>query len=156
SDATANSPQTNTVCVTSDIDDTNPSDDCANSTFNATNIVDVGVVKTVDTLYPGEGDTIVYTINVTNYGPIPVTNLVDLYFSEVDLVLTEGYKKEAIPKVEIFRSTIHADPLADPGETLIAMMSDVEVSRPVPRFTLEETGPLAEFLVENVLHKFQP
>jgi molybdopterin-guanine dinucleotide biosynthesis protein B len=86
-------------------------------------------------------------------GEIPVKDLVDQYFSDVDLVLTEGYKKEAIPKVEIFRSTIHAEPLPDPGENLIAIMSDVEVTRATPRFTLEETRPLAEFLVENVLKR---
>jgi molybdopterin-guanine dinucleotide biosynthesis protein B len=86
---------------------------------------------------------------------IPVQELVDLYFSEVDLVLTEGYKKETLPKVEIFRSSIHEEPLADPGENLIAIMSDVEISRAIPRFKLEETGPLAEFLVENVLKRPQ-
>ncbi|MBE9520643.1 MAG: molybdopterin-guanine dinucleotide biosynthesis protein B, partial [Proteobacteria bacterium] len=41
---------------------------------------------------------------------IPVPELVDLYFSDVDLVLTEGYKKESLPKVEIFRSAVHAEP----------------------------------------------
>jgi uncharacterized repeat protein (TIGR01451 family) len=76
SDATANNPQTNTVCVTTETNDTNPSDDCAFSTFNATNVVDVGVLKMVDKPNASAGDTIVYDINVTNYGPIPVTNLI--------------------------------------------------------------------------------
>ena len=82
---------------------------------------------------------------------IPVPELVDLYFPDIDLVLTEGYKKEVLPKVEIFRSTVHAKPLPDPGKDLIAMMSDVEVDRDIPRFRLDETRQLAEFLVEKVL-----
>jgi molybdopterin-guanine dinucleotide biosynthesis protein B len=82
---------------------------------------------------------------------IPVPELVELYFTDVDLVLTEGYKKEVLPKVEIFRSAIHSEPLADPGEKLIAIMSDVEVARDIPRFSLEDTRPLAEFLVEKVV-----
>ena len=82
---------------------------------------------------------------------IPVPELVDLYFSDIDLVLTEGYKKEVLPKVEIFRSTVHAEPLSDPGEDLIAMMSDVEVDRDIPRFRLDETRQLAEFLVEKII-----
>ena len=82
---------------------------------------------------------------------IPVPELVDLYFSDIDLVLTEGYKKEVLPKVEIFRSTVHAEPLSDPGEDLIAMMSDVEVDRDIPRFSLDETRQLAEFLVEKII-----
>lgn len=77
--------------------------------------------------------------------------LVDLYFIDVDLVLTEGYKNEVLPKVEIFRSTIHAEPLPDPGEELIAMVSDVETDRDIVRFGLDETRQLAAFLVEKVL-----
>ena len=82
---------------------------------------------------------------------IPVPELVALYFSDVDLVLAEGYKKEALPKIEIFRSTVHAEPLSDPGEDLIAIMSDVEVARGIPRFSLTETRQLAKFLVERFL-----
>lgn len=84
-------------------------------------------------------------------GEIPVTELADLYFSDMDLVLIEGYKKETLPKIEIFRSAVHAEPLSDPGETLLAIVSDVEVRRDIPRFSLSETRQLAEFLVERVL-----
>ena len=82
---------------------------------------------------------------------ISVPEIVDLYFTDVDLVLTEGYKKEVLPKIEIFRSTIHSEPLSDPGKDLIAMMSDVEVDRDIPCFRLDEIRQLAEFLVEKVL-----
>jgi len=84
-------------------------------------------------------------------GEIPVPELVALYFSDVDLVLAEGYKQEALPKIEIFRSTVHAEPLPDSGKDLIAIMSDVEVTRDIPRFRLSETRQLAEFLVERLL-----
>ncbi len=82
---------------------------------------------------------------------IPLLELVDRYFSDVDLVLAEGYKKEALPKIEIFRSTVHADPLPDPGEDLLAIMSDVEVAGDIPCFGLSETRRLAKFLVDMVL-----
>jgi len=84
-------------------------------------------------------------------GEIPVQELVDLYFSDMDLVLTEGYKKAPLPKVEIFRSTVHAEPLPDPGADLIAIMGDIEVARDIPFFGLSETRQLAEFLVERLL-----
>jgi molybdopterin-guanine dinucleotide biosynthesis protein B len=82
---------------------------------------------------------------------LSVPELVDLYFADVDLVLTEGYKKEVLPKIEIFRSAVHAEPLPDPDGNLIAIMSDVEIVRDIPLFGLEDTRPLAEFLVEKVL-----
>ena len=87
-------------------------------------------------------------------GEIPVSELVEHYFSDVDLVLTEGYKKEKLPKVEIFRSTVHAEPLPNPGEDLIAIMSDVEVAQNIPRFRLTETRQLAKFMVERLLQNF--
>jgi molybdopterin-guanine dinucleotide biosynthesis protein B len=84
-------------------------------------------------------------------GEIPVSELVEHYFSDVDLVLTEGYKKEKLPKIEIFRSTVHAEPLPNPGEDIIAIMSDVELARKIPCFRLTETRQLAKFLVERLL-----
>ena len=82
---------------------------------------------------------------------IPVQELVSLYFSEMDLVLTEGYKKEAIPKVEIFRSNVHSAPLPDPEGNLIAMMSDVETGRDIPHFRLNDCRALAEFIAEKII-----
>ncbi len=82
---------------------------------------------------------------------IPVQELVRLYFSDMDLVLTEGYKKEAIPQVEIFRSTIHADPLPDTGGNLIATMSDVETDRNIPHFVLGANKALAQFIAEKII-----
>ena len=84
---------------------------------------------------------------------IPVPVLADLYFSAINMEKTEGNQPEKHPEVEIFRSTVHAEPLPDPGEILIAIMSDVEIDRDIPRFKLEETRPLAEFLVEKVLNR---
>jgi len=84
-------------------------------------------------------------------GEIPLSDLVNSYFSDVDLVLAEGYKKESLPKIEIFRSTVHAEPLPDPGEDLIAIISDVALARSIPCYRLSETRELAEFLVERLL-----
>jgi len=69
----------------------------------------------------------------------------------MDLVITEGYKKEPIPKIEIFRSAIHAEPLSDLGEDLIARMSDVGTDRDIPHFGLDESRALAEFIAEKII-----
>ena len=82
---------------------------------------------------------------------IPVQELVSLYFSDMDLVLTEGYKKEPIPKVEIFRSVVHSEPLHDPESNLIAIMSDVETDPNTPHFGLDESRALAQFIAEKII-----
>ena len=82
---------------------------------------------------------------------IPVQELVSLYFLEMDLVLTEGYKKEPIPKVEIFRSAVHSEPLPDPQGSLIARVSDVETDPDVLHFGLDESRALAQFIAEKII-----
>ncbi|EIF50938.1 DUF11 domain-containing protein [Sulfurovum sp. AR] len=73
--ATLHNPIVNTASVSTDTTDTNPDDDIASATFNASNPADLGITKTVDNPNPQEGDTIVYTISVTNYGPLDATNI---------------------------------------------------------------------------------
>ena len=77
--------------------------------------------------------------------------LVDRYFFDMDLVLTEGYKKAAAPKIEVFRSTLHTDPLPDPDSTLIAMVSDVDVGRNLPCFHHDDISGLAAFVTARFL-----
>jgi uncharacterized repeat protein (TIGR01451 family) len=73
--ATLNNPIINTASVSTDTNDTNPDDDNATTVFNASNPADLGITKTVDNPNPQEGDTIVYTISVTNHGPLDATNI---------------------------------------------------------------------------------
>ena len=82
---------------------------------------------------------------------IPVQELVSLYFPDMDLVLTEGYKKEPIPKVEIFRSAVHSEPLPGPQGSLIARVSDVETDPDVLHFGLDESRALAQFIAEKII-----
>jgi molybdopterin-guanine dinucleotide biosynthesis protein len=66
-------------------------------------------------------------------------------------LLTEGYKKEPNPKVEIFRSSVHSKPLPDPEGNLIARMSDVETDTNILHFGLDESRALAQFIAEKII-----
>jgi molybdopterin-guanine dinucleotide biosynthesis protein B len=83
----------------------------------------------------------------------PVANLVSRFFHNVDLVLLEGYKFATLPKIEVFRSTIYDAPLQNPGETLIAVVSDIWIRRDHPWFKPEDTGALAAFILETILKR---
>lgn len=79
----------------------------------------------------------------------PLTDIVRSYFSGVDIVIAEGYKRSAPHRVEIFRSEAgHAQPLCDPTETL-ALVTDADLPHD-HRFGLEDAGPLAALLVEHL------
>ena len=56
---------------------------------------------------------------------------------QVDLVLTEGYKKSRYPKIEIHRAALHRPLLADPDE-LLAILTDEPVDSPAPRLALSD------------------
>lgn len=72
----------------------------------------------------------------------------------VDLILTEGFKREAAPKIEVVRAARGTD-LITPPEELIAVASDLSLSLPVPCFDLEDLKGIASFIVERMSLKPQ-
>jgi molybdopterin-guanine dinucleotide biosynthesis protein B len=73
------------------------------------------------------------------------------FFDDLDLVITEGYKKENKPKIEVVRSARHADALLKADKHLVAVVSDVELKLEVPIFGLEDIDRLADFIEEKYL-----
>ena len=84
-------------------------------------------------------------------GDTPVEDIVSLYFQGVDLVIAEGYKWSTLPKIEVYRSTLYDKPMQEPGETLIAMVSDVEIRPGLPWFKPEDVFSLADFIQEKII-----
>lgn len=83
----------------------------------------------------------------------PVEDLASHYFQSIDLVLAEGYKWSQLPQIEVFRSTLHDVPLQNPGKTLLAMVSDIEVRRDLPWFKPEDIDGLVAFILEKILNR---
>lgn len=70
--------------------------------------------------------------------------IVDL-MGDVDMVLTEGYKRGNKPKIEITRAERGTELLCEPEE-LIALMADYPVDMPVPQFSLEDATGIVDLL----------
>jgi molybdopterin-guanine dinucleotide biosynthesis protein B len=85
-------------------------------------------------------------IRDTDHDPA-VAELLDRYFHDVDLVLAEGYKHTDLPKIEVFRGSVHAAPLGGRDQTWLALVSDLRPEGDLPWFGLDEIIPLADFLV---------
>jgi len=79
--------------------------------------------------------------------------LVEQYFEEVDIVLTEGYKQAGLPQIEVFRKEAHHQPLhtKDQPGTLVAFMSDVPLDLGVPHIDLDDFKTLADLIVKRFL-----
>jgi molybdopterin-guanine dinucleotide biosynthesis protein MobB len=70
--------------------------------------------------------------------------------SPVDLVLVEGYKRDAHPKVEAHRAET-GNPLIAPGDdTIRALASDTPVKIDRPVFDLNDTKAIADFILSEV------
>ena len=68
-------------------------------------------------------------------------------FAKVDIILAEGYKREDKPKIEVFRSGVHGEPLCTLSDNLIAMFSDKVIYPEIPRFATDDVQGLASFLL---------
>ncbi len=66
----------------------------------------------------------------------------------MDIILTEGYKKENLPKLEVFRSAVHKAPLFKGDKSLLALISDDPIDLGVPIFSTDDGQKLADFLIE--------
>ena len=75
---------------------------------------------------------------------IPLDDIVPL-MGDLDLIITEGYKKGDKPKIEITRRERGTELLCRPGE-LIGIMADYPVDMPVPQFALEDAAGVVDLL----------
>ena len=77
------------------------------------------------------------------------------FFNDLDLVITEGYKKENKPKIEVARAARHADVLLKADRNLVAVVSDMDLKLKVPVFGLEDIDRLADFIEETYLFRLK-
>lgn len=76
---------------------------------------------------------------------------------QADLILTEGYKKNPVPKIEVHRAEL-GRPLLSSPEELIAVVTDEPLNAGVPEFPLNDPVPCAEFIEEymNTFYRTHP
>ena len=72
-----------------------------------------------------------------------------LLLSDVDVILTEGYKREGKAKMEVFRPEVLGEPLCKEDDHLVALISDAPVELGVPRFSMNDIEGLADFLITH-------
>ncbi len=67
-----------------------------------------------------------------------------------DLVLVEGFKRAAIPKIEVWRSVV-AEPLLHPDDPrIVALATDTRVESALPQLDINDPEGVADFIVEHL------
>lgn len=69
----------------------------------------------------------------------------------VDIIITEGYKTENKPKLEVIRKEI-SNKLISKEEELFAIVTDFPLDIKKPQFGFEETKQIVDFIEEKFLH----
>jgi molybdopterin-guanine dinucleotide biosynthesis protein MobB len=90
-----------------------------------------------------------------NQGEEPtLAETIDALLGDVDIVLTEGFKKSSMPKIEVNRRERSATLLCHGVEhdpTLIAVASDMTWNLDVPVFGIDDAAAICDFIVERFL-----
>jgi molybdopterin-guanine dinucleotide biosynthesis protein B len=89
-------------------------------------------------------------------GEWPLDAIAHLALFDVDLILTEGFKASAAPKIEVIRGASGGPLLCGPGEHLVAVVADGPSEARVPHFGPGEVARLAEFVEREFLTGGRP
>ncbi|HSR72057.1 MAG TPA: molybdopterin-guanine dinucleotide biosynthesis protein B [Kiloniellales bacterium] len=83
-------------------------------------------------------------------GPEPTTAELIRHMAPVDLLLIEGFKREAHDKLEVHRPALGKPLLAPDDPHIVAVASDVPLAGlSVPRLDLSDIEAIAEFIVRH-------
>jgi len=76
------------------------------------------------------------------------------YFKDMDLIMTEGYKRTANPKIEVCRAVRSSVPLCLEDPSLVAMVTDLNLENlAVPAFLPDDIQGLADFIERRFLSR---
>ncbi|MBI4194592.1 MAG: molybdopterin-guanine dinucleotide biosynthesis protein B [Betaproteobacteria bacterium] len=72
------------------------------------------------------------------------------HMSQCDLLLVEGFKREHIPKLEVYRAEV-GEPLLHPHDRdIVAIASDKKLETRLPQFDLDDHVAIAGFVLKHV------
>jgi molybdopterin-guanine dinucleotide biosynthesis adapter protein len=83
---------------------------------------------------------------------LEISELRDRYISGVDIVLSEGFKGNPFPKIEVYRSDIYPERLYSRDDNLIAVVSDEPQEQDIPLFKPQDIKGIVD-LIERLYLK---
>ena len=70
--------------------------------------------------------------------------------SPCDLLLVEGFKREKLPKLEVYRASVGESLLHPQDPDIVAVVSDQRVETRLPQFHLDDAPAIADFVLKHV------
>ena len=72
------------------------------------------------------------------------------HFAPCDLVLVEGYKTEAVPKVEVRRKGAHTPALYPDDRNVVAVATDDVLDTALPQLDVNDPEAVAQFIIQHL------
>ncbi len=69
--------------------------------------------------------------------------------SPCDLLLVEGFKREKVPKLEVYRASVGESLLHPEDSSIVAIASDGKVETKLPQFDLNDAPSVASFILKH-------
>ena len=83
---------------------------------------------------------------------LTLEDIIARYIHDVDLLIVEGFKREEIPKIEVFQRKEGADmPVCAEDKNLIAVITDESIDMLLPVFARDDVGGVAEFILSRFI-----
>ena len=79
--------------------------------------------------------------------PEPELEQLLLHLSPVDLVVVEGFKRSAYPKIEVHRPALGKPPLYPEDPNIVAVASDAPLATRLPLLPLDRPEAIADFIM---------
>ncbi len=70
------------------------------------------------------------------------------YFSDMDIVLAEGYKKQDLVKIEVYRQNGITGPVCLNDPKLAALVTDAGIDAGVPCYGLDDVESIADMIIK--------
>ncbi|MCP2519708.1 molybdopterin-guanine dinucleotide biosynthesis protein B [Candidatus Aminicenantes bacterium AC-335-B20] len=82
-----------------------------------------------------------------NKEEVSIKEIIEKYFDDVDIILTEGYSREKFPKIVISKEVKEENLIYD---NLIAVVCEKQINKRIPVFTFNQINELVDFLLRRV------
>lgn len=77
----------------------------------------------------------------------------DAFINDVDIILTEGFKVNNYPKIEVFRSQLSRRPFCGKEDNLLAVAADVQMNLNVPCLDINDFQGITDIIERTFLAK---
>ncbi|MBN1615533.1 MAG: molybdopterin-guanine dinucleotide biosynthesis protein B [Deltaproteobacteria bacterium] len=75
-----------------------------------------------------------------------IAELRDRYLRDVDIILSEGYKRNPHPKIEVHRAALKEELLCGRADNLLAVATDEPLGVEVPSFGLDDASGIVDLI----------